>query len=75
MLPKKIIIVFAFTRSGKDCFVNTIANKNIAKEGSSSDFKATTKIPESYKINFLGEEVLIINTPGFGDTDLSFSDE
>jgi GTP-binding protein EngB required for normal cell division len=68
----KIILLVGYTRTGKDCFVNTLAGKTLAHEGA-GNMDSTTKMSESYNITLGNEEYLVINMPGFNDTQLSFT--
>jgi len=39
------VVLFGETRSGKDCFINTIAGRKIANEGKFGSPESTTKHP------------------------------
>ena len=62
MIPAGKYIVFGRTGCGKSSFINTLANKNLAK---TDDFNACTNQLKEYSFNTPDGNFKIIDTPGF----------
>ncbi|KAI1490113.1 P-loop containing nucleoside triphosphate hydrolase protein [Biscogniauxia mediterranea] len=69
--PVKLIAVMGLTGTGKTSFINTLTGANLE---TSSGLRSCTKSIATASLTLEGQKVILIDSPGFDDTELQDTD-